>query len=129
MKRDIAKRVNLDDVSFQLAGRKTGVFVSFSLSSKRLFFNANVVNELRLREWKQCLVGIDRKTGIIVLKKCTAEEYGSVQVVLYKRNAYHICIGALVRLEESLLGKAYAAEREGNLIYLERVDKKERSTK
>ncbi|MFA5153881.1 MAG: ParB/RepB/Spo0J family partition protein [Clostridia bacterium] len=28
-----------------------------------------------------------------------------------------------------LLGKAYAAEREGNLIYLERVDKKERSTK
>ena len=123
----IADRVNMDLVVFETKkrwGKSQRAVVSFSTSTKTLYFNNKMLNVLNMEKWKQVVVGYDAKSKIIVLKECEPEEYGAV-ALRKKQNKGSNKIGKILyighiidslKLFDSCL---FRAEKEGCMIFLE----------
>ncbi len=125
----IADRVNIEDIEYQRVVKRhvDKTVVRFAPSAGTLFFNSKMVNVLEMANWKQVVVGYDKKSKIIVLKKCDVEEYGAVLVRQVKKDAKRqrgdecriITIRHMLRAFELTSTTRYKAESNGAMIFLE----------
>ena len=78
----LAVKINLSTLQYDRTARSNvdKTIVTFSPAGKTLFFNPKMVNLLNISNWKQAVVGYDRSSGIVVLKKCDVEEFGGVPI-------------------------------------------------
>ncbi len=134
----IADKINLSAIQFErgVHHRLDKAVVTFASSAGSLFFNPKMVELLNMKDWKQVIVGGDRSSSIIVLKRCDVEEYGAVMLrIPYsstkdgKRDKYRkrekkcrlVSIGHLVRTLGLTTTKYYRAERDGVMVFLEPI--------
>ena len=130
----IADKINIDNLTFCINPRshRDRAIVTFSPSNKVLYFNPKMTNLLSMRDWKNAVVGFDRQTKVIVLKQCEVSEFGSVVVRIpfgrgdnEERNAQKrvVGIGAVASTLGVCTKRNYRAERNGNMIFLEELEK------
>lgn len=116
----------------QVRNQQDKAIVKFAKSTKTLFFNPKMVKMLNIDKWASVIVGIDKASGIIILRCCVVEEYGAVKIgpppkhndpKYQERNekCRKVGIGHVTR---NLVNPptAYRAEREGNMVFLESLD-------
>lgn len=140
-KERLADKVNIENILYDRTtkSKTERAIVTLAVSTSTLNFNTKMVTILNMKEWKNVLVGIEPDSGIIVLKECDIEEYGSVAVRTTKAqkgkteeqtNRYldranksrQIGIAHLMRSAKLKKGKTFRAEREGVMIFLEAIN-------
>ena len=131
----IADKINIDNICFERHPRSKmdKAVVTFGVSNKNLRFNPKMTKLLSMRDWTDCIVGYDRKTKVIVLKQCDSSEFTSTAVRKPSpstksspervRNTRTVCIGAVANTLGLCEVTAFRAERNGNMIFLEELEK------
>lgn len=123
---------SIDNICFEKHPRKKTdkAVVTFSVSNKQLRFNPKMTTLLSMRDWTDVVVGYDRQSKIIVLKKCDSSELGSAAVRTPSgenrnsnpertQNTRTIVIGAVAGTLGICHSTVFRAERNGNMIFLE----------
>ena len=126
--------VSVKDIEFStnLHAKRESLVVTYAQSTGLIFFNLKMTEKLGIIDWDHALVGLDKSSGVIVLKKCDAEEYGSVMF----RPGYGInnpssktrqraAKGKTIYIKHMIKGtginvtKRNRAERNGNMVFIE----------
>lgn len=123
--------VDIDNIAFHLDVKKAKqkAVVTIARSTGLAFFNGKMCKLLNIGNWKNVIVGLDRRTGIVVFKEADVEEYGAVSV--RRRSEEYLskypsergsCRISVKHLTMSVrLGKVYRGQREGLLVLLKEV--------
>lgn len=131
----LADMINMEELVYskEVRGRYDKAIVSMR-NNGLLFFNPKMVELLGIAKWDAVVVGIDKSTGILVLKLADVEEYGSVVVRIDSSNNSNpvyaerakrcrtVCVRHLNRNLDIELSKQYRAERDGEMIFLKAAE-------
>ena len=135
-RRSMADRVDVQNIQFARTTtiRTERAIVSFASSTGTLYFNPKMVNLLHIAHWQQVVVGYDKANDILILKECDAEEFGCVLVRRGQKfktkpqNDERASQCRLIRIAHLLKGqqlqahRAYRAEKNGNMVFLEKCE-------
>lgn len=131
----LAELVDKSNIEYatNVRGYITTPIATYAPSTKKLTIAKTLIQSLKLEDWKAVMVGLDSKSGIIVLRKCDVEEYGAVGVqdaTAYKKGAGEyptgsktVYIGHMLSGFSFIPAKHYRVEREGNILYLGDIEK------
>lgn len=140
-KNRIADRVDVNTIVFQTKVRFGGshmkAVVGYNATGRTLSFNNKMVSLLDMKNWKDVVVGYDKRSQVLVLKNCDPEEVGAVMVRTKppsgvkladfdyekdkERSSRIVAIGNIASALDISKGAHFRAEREGNMIFLEQM--------
>ena len=129
----IADKVDMNNLTPIKQIRRKGcrAIVSYSKSTKTLFFNSKMVALLDMDKWEDVLMCYDNKTRVIVLKHSDPEEVGTVAVRKKKPDSHLKPLGPGEKIPRIIFAGHVAdalgitetcyfrGEREGAMIFLE----------
>ena len=101
------------------------LFVAYSKSVCSFRINRVMREKLGVTDWPAVMVGFDKASGIFVMKKCDAEEYGSATLSTKHGNDHSQAATIRTRMIPEALSstfvKYWTAEVEGDMLYLKPV--------
>ena len=123
----ISDKVNMDTVEFvtNVRGGKTQrAVVKYSPSMKSLYFNSKMMKLLQIEDWKDVVVGYDKASKVILLRKASPEEFGTVRVCAVSKdaNARRVKVRHCFTKFNISPSKHWRAQANGNYIFLEPVN-------
>ena len=138
---EISDKVNMEAVFYQPSAKglhKQRAIVTYSPSSGQLHFNAKMVDILDIEDWDQVMVGYDPNSKIIILKQTDPEVMGTIIVRKGPSSSKHLKKTAtkealdrimkvrrisIAHLQRRVgeLGRAFKAERNGKMVFLEAI--------
>lgn len=76
----LADMLNVDTVRYERSPRAytQKAYVTYSKSTGSMYFNVKMMKMLNIDGWANVIFGYDKRTGIVVMKECDAEEFGAV---------------------------------------------------
>lgn len=122
----LADRLNVNAIQYVTKKRvyRQEAVVTYSKSQHLLRFNEKMIKLLQLESWESVLMGYDKRSKIIVMKKVDPEEYGAVSFRANKENdpAKVVGVAHLVNQFDLTMGKVFRAEKNGDIILMEATE-------
>jgi len=114
--------INMEDVVFfEHRMGKSNEFITWQKAVKGFYFGCKIIKNLQLREdgWDAVLLGYDKRTGVVVLKKVSPDEYGARKICFNSDKGASVYADDIFKALPTLTNeKNFEFERNKDLIYL-----------